>query len=60
VTNNDEGTDRGRLTHQPYNGFARVKCKDCGHEYLLGILLQVMPLSIDNHQYYLCYEVEDK
>ena len=19
-----------------YNGFARVKCKDCGHEYLLA------------------------
>ena len=23
----------------PHNGFARVKCNDCGHEYLLALTL---------------------
>jgi hypothetical protein len=33
-----------------HNGFALVKCKDCGHKIPAGLLLQVLLLSIGNIQ----------
>jgi len=34
----------------PHFGFARVKCEDCNHEYLLAFFLQVPPFLPSCHQ----------